>query len=147
MNEHIKELRKKLGLNQTEFAKRIGLSQHAVSDMEKKNGSVTEKNIKMICHEFGVSEQWLRTGEGEMFAPSAAPDLLDTLTETYHLDYLCRELLRTYLELDEQGRAAVSRFVMQLTANVQQAEDTMQKSASQLPETPTAPSSKEETTA
>lgn len=143
MNERIKELRKKLGLNQTEFGKRIGLSQNSISYMEKTPGDSSEQTIKMICHEFGVSEQWLRTGEGEMFAPAAAPDLLETLAETYHLDYLSRELLRTYLELDEQGRAAASRFIMQLTASVQNAEDAMQQAA----QLPAAPASDQETTA
>ena len=143
MNERIKKLRKKLGLNQTEFGKRIGLTQTAISYLEKNEDGCPEQNIKMICHEFGVSEQWLRTGEGEMFAPAAAPDLLETLAETYHLDYLSKELLRTYLQLDEQGRAAASRFIMQLTANVQNAEDAMQQAA----QLPAAPASDQETTA
>jgi transcriptional regulator with XRE-family HTH domain len=54
------------------FARRIGLSQTALSMIELGKTALTEKNIKLICATFGVDETWLRTGEGEMFG-SASP--------------------------------------------------------------------------
>ena len=67
MNSRIRELRKTLNLSQKDFAEKIGLKQNAISYMEKKGSTVTEQNIKTICSQFSVNENWLRTGQGEIF--------------------------------------------------------------------------------
>ena len=67
MNARIRELRKALNLNQNDFAQKIGLKQNAISYMEKSGSTVTEQNIKTICSEFNVNENWLRSGSGKMF--------------------------------------------------------------------------------
>ena len=60
-------VRKTFGLNQIEFARRIGLTQTSMSMIELEKSPLTEKNIKLICATFAVDETWLRTGMGEMF--------------------------------------------------------------------------------
>ena len=67
MNERIRKLRKALGFSQKEFAEKIGLKQNAISYMEKEGATVTEQNIKVICSQFSVNEEWLRSGAGSMF--------------------------------------------------------------------------------
>lgn len=64
MNERIKELRKHLKLNQTEFGKKIGVKQTTVAGYESGNRVPLDTVINSICKEFGVNEVWLRTGEG-----------------------------------------------------------------------------------
>lgn len=68
LNNRIHILRKTLDLSQKEFAEKIGLKQNAVRYLEKSDSKITEQNIKAICYQFSVNEQWLRTGIGEMFA-------------------------------------------------------------------------------
>jgi len=65
--DRIRLVRKTLGLNQGEFARRIGLTQNALSMIELEKVVLTEKNIKLICATFAIDEDWLRTGNGEMF--------------------------------------------------------------------------------
>lgn len=67
MGERIKELRKKLGLNQTEFGAKIGLKQGTIAGYENCVRTPLEAVINSICREFNVNETWLRTGEGDMF--------------------------------------------------------------------------------
>ena len=67
MNDRIRQVRKALALSQKEFAERIGLKQNAISCMEKSGSTITEQNIKIICSQFSVNEDWLRTGSGTMF--------------------------------------------------------------------------------
>lgn len=67
MNTRIRELRKALNLNQKDFAQKIGLKQNAISYMEKTGSTITEQNIKTICSQFSINENWLRTGSGDMF--------------------------------------------------------------------------------
>lgn len=72
IHERIKAVRKTVGISQTEFGKRIGISRDAVNNIENgrlKKPEQKEPLYRLICTEFGVSEQWLRAGEGDMFAP------------------------------------------------------------------------------
>ena len=65
--DRIRLVRRTLNLNQVEFARRIGLTQTALSMIEIEKTALTDKNIKLICATFAVDEDWLRTGSGEMF--------------------------------------------------------------------------------
>ena len=64
MNERIKQVRKKLGLNQTQFGERIGIKQTTVAGYETGARVPLDTVITSICREFSVNEVWLRTGEG-----------------------------------------------------------------------------------
>ena len=64
MGSRIKDLRKKLGLTQEEFAKKIGLARNSIANYEIGRREPTNAIITSICREFGVNEVWLRTGEG-----------------------------------------------------------------------------------
>jgi transcriptional regulator with XRE-family HTH domain len=67
MNHRLKQVRKELELNQTEFAEKLKMKQTSYSQIETGQVKLTEKNIDMICRVLNVSEYWLRTGKGEMF--------------------------------------------------------------------------------
>ena len=99
--DRIRLVRKTLGLNQSEFAHRIGLTQTSMSMIEIEKAVLTDKNIKLICATFAVEEDWLRTGKGEMFV-SMSPyekELLDVFgkltpdTQEFILD-MARNLLK-----------------------------------------------------
>ena len=69
MKERIKELRKALKMTQQEFADRLHIKRTNIGNYESGVSSPTDSVIALICREFGVSENWLRYGEGEMFIP------------------------------------------------------------------------------
>lgn len=79
MNNRIKELRKHLDMNQEEFSKRIAVSRSAVAGYESGSRTPLDAVISSICKEFGVNENWLRNGEGEMFRSVSREDELSTL--------------------------------------------------------------------
>lgn len=133
INDRIRAIRKTLKLNQADFGKRIGMKQTSVSFMESAGSTITEQNIRIICATFGVNETWLRTGAGEMFNTSETDDLFAQLAERYQLDYVGQEIIRTYLQMDNAGRAAITRFAMMLTANVQRREDELSKTDASSP--------------
>jgi transcriptional regulator with XRE-family HTH domain len=77
-------LRKTLKLTQSEFADKLKLKFGIISAVEVGRTPLTEQNLKMICYEFNVSEQWLRTGEGDMFVDNGAQyesELLDVFRQ------------------------------------------------------------------
>jgi transcriptional regulator with XRE-family HTH domain len=81
--DRIRLVRKTLGLKQGEFARRIGLTQTAMSMIELGKTALTDKNIKLICATFTIDEDWLRTGKGEMFGVESPyeKELLETFSK------------------------------------------------------------------
>lgn len=66
-NERVREVRKAKGLTMRQFGEKIGVVGSTISDIENGRRSLNRQNLLAICREFRVSEDWLRTGEGEMF--------------------------------------------------------------------------------
>lgn len=75
MNERINEIRKAVGLTQGDFGAKIGgLSKNYVWMLEKGERTPSDRTILDICREFNVNEEWLRTGQGEMFRKLSRSD-------------------------------------------------------------------------
>lgn len=82
MNTRIREIRNHLGLTQTEFGKRIGLSRPMVANLEGEGrAEIKDHVIHLICKEFNVNEEWLRSGNGEMFKQKTVTEELVELTD------------------------------------------------------------------
>lgn len=67
MNERLKKLRKTLDLTQQEFADRIGIKRNSLANYETGRNTPIDAILISICREWNVNEEWLRTGNGEMF--------------------------------------------------------------------------------
>ena len=67
--QRLKELRKALHLTQQDFALRLGISRNNIATYEIGKSRPGDAVMALICKTFNVNETWLRTGEGEMFAP------------------------------------------------------------------------------
>lgn len=103
MGNRIKELRKKLGLTQQEFADRLGIKRNAITNYEVGRNNPADMVISLICREFNVNEQWLRTGDGEMLAESDSFSL-DDFVKSHGGTDLELEILKTYFEIDPKIR-------------------------------------------
>lgn len=105
MHERIKYLRKTLDLTQQEFSDRIGVKRGAVANYEVGRNDPTDSVVALICREFGVSEQWLRYGTGEMFPPrTRAQEIAD-----FAADLLAEE--------PESTRSVVISYLMRWDAD------------------------------
>lgn len=76
------EIRKTLGLSQSEFGRGIHLSQSYYAQIEGETRALNDRIAALICATYGVSKDYLLHGAGEMFSES--PDVqLNTLLEIY----------------------------------------------------------------
>lgn len=117
INERIKFLRKEKGLTQKTLASALGITQSGVSFLEQEGSSVSDQTIKLICTVFGVREEWLRTGEGEMYS-SAELFSLDRFVAERGATELELAIVKAYFELDPSIRQAVlEHFRARLTAD------------------------------
>ena len=67
-------------LTQDSFGKRIGSARNTIANYENGNRVPSNAVVKSICKEFGVNEEWLRTGEGEMLIPKTREEDIAQLT-------------------------------------------------------------------
>ena len=110
MKERIKELRKALHMTQAEFGAMIGLGNTAIAGYEIGRRDPSDAVILSICREFGVSEAWLRYGDGAMFPPQTRNERLALLINDVMADQPDSFRQRLFLALadlnTEQWRAA-----------------------------------------
>lgn len=117
MNNRIKQVRNYFHLTQQEFADRIKVKRNTVATYEMGRTKPSDSGVSIICREFNVNEEWLRTGEGEMFMP-APMDELQALVDRYNLSDAAAEFVKTFVELPEDVRQAVLDFVKVSASNM-----------------------------
>lgn len=117
IGERIKETRKALKLTQQTFADRVGLKQNSIALLESDKRNPSDQLILSICREFRVNETWLRTGEGEMFAPTPT-SLVDKLCEEYGLGRTAHVMLETFVTLPEEARAVIADYIERTAAEL-----------------------------
>lgn len=70
----IKEVITALKINQTTFARQIGVDPAALSNVMRRKRGLGDGIVARIIARAGVSEKWLLTGEGEMFESPKQPE-------------------------------------------------------------------------
>lgn len=115
MNERIKQIRRELGLTQTEFAERIGLKQNSIALIESGKRNISDQAVLSICREYGVNEEWLRTGTGEKMMPDAS-DELEALVKKYDLSNADQVLIEKYVNLKAGSRETIINFITDVVA-------------------------------
>lgn len=117
MNERLKSIRKSLSMTQKDFGAELGVSRDTYASYE--SGRVIPNNtfIQLMCSKFNVNEEWLRTGDGEMFIKTKRTTL-DELTASYNLNDKEKAIIQAFLDLSPQGRAGVLEYVDKLAGSI-----------------------------
>jgi transcriptional regulator with XRE-family HTH domain len=67
VNQRIGEVRQALGHTQEQFAEGIKISKTYQGHIERNERRANDRIIKIISMTYGVNEEWLKTGTGDMF--------------------------------------------------------------------------------
>jgi len=114
--ERLRELRKSLNLTLEKFGKSLGVGKTAISKIENDERNLTDQMILSICREYNVSEEWLRSGTGEMFVPLKRNQVItdfagDLIRED---DTFRKRLIEALAKLDEKDWAVLERLAQEL---------------------------------
>lgn len=118
MNNRLKELRKALNLTQQEFADRLNIKRGTVANYEIGRNEPINAAITLICKEFNVNEEWLRTGEGEMFRQLLPTDEVAGYVEDL-LEYdghgnafydMIIEMMKAYHGIDDKSKTVIRDY-------------------------------------
>ncbi len=107
-----------LGISQTQFGRRLGLSRASVSKWTKDVNLPSETTIRQICQEYGVSYIWLKRGDGNIFVEDGQSDvgMLFDLTQDdtkfikfYTLlsddsKHMLKAIAKTYKDMEEKNK-------------------------------------------
>lgn len=114
MKDRLKKLRKTLDLTQQAFADRIGMKQNTIAQYEMGRTIPSDAIIFSICREFNVNENWLRTGEGDMFMEMSRDEQIEKfIGDLLHgeEDSFKRRLISGLAALDENGWKVLEDFL------------------------------------
>lgn len=120
MSKRISACLKKSGLTKTAFGKRIGTSQSFVSQMCSGVSTPSVRTIKNICREFGISEEWLLDGKGEMLLPQSREDEIRDMVEQFMPDQPAdfkRRLVSVLSRLSEEQWEAMEEYARALAVH------------------------------
>lgn len=115
MNTRIKEIREARGLSQADFAEMLNLKRNSISLIEVGKRNPSDRTIIDICNTFNVSEEWLRTGVGEMFIKTPS-STMEKLKQEFDLDDFSYSLVYQYLKLDSDQRQTIRDFFYNVVA-------------------------------
>ena len=119
LNNRLKEIRRTLHMTQKELGDVLGITNGAVSDIEKGKAALTERNISLICEKLNIDKDWLKSGTGDMFLPELPEDefskILSEIEESN--DDFIKNFLKIYWQLDENGKKVIKCFAKTLAEN------------------------------
>ena len=124
--ERIRELRKKhLKMSMEVFGKRLGVSRDTINNIELNRLARPDQKMslyKLICSEFGVSEEWLLNGTGDMWDNKEAEygTLIDRVMTGQN--EFAKNIFKTFALFDEKDWEA-SQAMIEKYLNVADAED------------------------
>ena len=98
------------GVKKRDLARRLKISDSSVSTMCSGKSNPSGQTITMICKEFGIREEWLKYGKGEMYARKE-PEPLEELLKCREVPEsdlaVVRSVVSAFLELGETSRKEV----------------------------------------
>lgn len=109
-----------LHISQEELGSKIGVSRFSISNYESGKRNLTDRVISDICREYNINEEWLRTGEGEMFKKSSdeigyyVEELLEYDGHGNPFYDMIIEMMKTYHGLDEKSKNVMREYFLSI---------------------------------
>lgn len=128
MDRRFFELREYLKIRQEDIGRRIGVTKSTISLIERGQRNASDRLIRDICREFNVNEEWLRTGNGEMFFEGPEEDevaayVYDILIkEDDEIKQLIVSIMRTYSKLDSKAKYIIKKCIRDIADDMRKSE-------------------------
>lgn len=128
IGERVKKVRNESGLTLEAFGERLGVTAAAISRIENGKRALTDQAAKVIAQEFGISEEWLKTGTGPM-RTITADGIAAEVAEMLHLSDWGTKALERFLRLDSDDQRQLLRILEELFGPFDEADDEIEAAA------------------
>ena len=128
IGERIRIVRSKtLGrkISMASFADKIGVTSGAVSQWENNQKTPSNSVIVLICKEFGINEEWLRNGTGDMFAVSDRESEVARIADTMLNEVepsIRNKLIRMVADAPEEDLELLAKYAKEFVAGLDEKE-------------------------
>lgn len=116
--DRIRAIRKHYDLTQQDFADRIGVKRNTIATYETGRNQPIDAVISLICREFNVNEEWLKTGKGEMIKAldreQEIAEMVSTLFKEESESFKFR-FIKALCNMNDAGWDALESFVDEVT--------------------------------
>lgn len=117
MHNRLKELRTQLKMTQNEFANKLGTGRNNIAKYETGVNEPSNAVVSLICRQFDVNEEWLRTGKGDMYVKvdkevqlmKWAGNVLKESDESFK-----KRFVKMLMELDESDWESLEKMALLL---------------------------------
>lgn len=120
MKERLKKLRKTLDLTQQEFADKLKVPRNTIGGYEVGKSNPSDAAVNNICNIFNVNEEWLRTGNGEMFIELTRDEQIENFvgdTLKSEEDSFKKKFISMLAALDESDWEVLQKMVELMQEN------------------------------
>lgn len=116
MQDRLKRLIAYMGLNQSKFATLVGITRPEINKILNGKRNLTEGMIGRIVARTGVSENWLRNNEGEIFAsattaPTTSPPTPLEFARSHGCSEAIAEIFARYCALPDEKKTVFEEIV------------------------------------
>lgn len=104
-------------MTQQKFADKLGVKRNTVGQWECGINAITDQVITSICREFNVNEDWLRTGQGEMFIKQTRDEQIASFIgsiQSSEDDSFKKRFISMLSSLDESEWEVLEKMVIML---------------------------------
>lgn len=128
ISDRIRELRTALKLNQREFSQRAKIGHSTLAMFETGQRVPKDIHISQICQTFNANEEWLRTGNGEMFNRDEDADIAK-LAREFSLSKFGQAAIIGYSHLSDVEKVAVGNYIKAVAKEYEKIEDSQRNEA------------------
>lgn len=116
MKDRLKQVRKNQETYNTQdtFSEYLGISKSNLASYETGRRTPSEAVVKLICEKCNVNEEWLLTGNGEMFNPISKDEqiakMISEVMKKEEEDFK-RRLISALAKLDDKGWEYLEKLI------------------------------------
>lgn len=116
MKDRVKLVRKQEGLTQADFGASLGVSRATIASIESGRQAINDTFIRLLCLKFDVDENWLRTGQGEMYVNISRDDeIITAVSEIFDgEDQFKKDLISVLVKLPEEHWSVLAEFAAEM---------------------------------
>lgn len=119
VNVRIRETRKALKKTQKDFGDKIGVSRDVMANLEYDRVEPSEIIIKSVCREYGVSYDWLKYGEGDMFVEDNEASIAAMVDELMAGENeTAKAVFRAFVKMDESDWNTVKKLIIDISQEI-----------------------------
>ena len=117
IGKRITHIREEFNLSKEKFGNVFGVTGDAIYNIENaRNKTLNMPLIISIATQYGINKDWILCGSGEKYKKSNET-LIDELVNSYNLSFYGEQIIKTYLELDNEKKKKIDEFIEKLVSN------------------------------